>query len=420
MTEPHKPYHLIVFGATSFVGQILTRYLAGRYGIGGGLKWAIAGRSQSKLEQLRAGLKPASGAAGELPLLLADAGNDEQLWALCGQTRAIVSTVGPYALYGEPLVRACAETGTDYCDLTGEPQWIRKMIDRYEDIARASGARIVHCCGFDSLPSDLGVHFLQQEAIRRYGCPASGVKMRVKAAKGGLSGGTFASMLELTREVMADPALKKLLANPYALCPAGHGFRTRQHNQKGLAKDTDLLSWSVPFIMAAINTRVVHRSNALLDNGYGDDFRYDEAMLCGRGLRGWLTGAMIVGGLGAFLLAAAWRPTRTLLQRYVLPKPGEGPGTEQQQQGYFDIRFIGRTSDGHTLVSKVTGDRDPGYGSTAKMLGEAVVALACDCYDPQGNKQYHPGGFPTPAAMFGQLLTERLQQNAGLTFEILG
>jgi len=413
-------FHLIVFGATSFVGQILTRYLAETYGVGGDLKWAIAGRSRSKLEKVRAqALDGLKADPVELPLITADAGNEQQLSVLCDKTRAVVSTVGPYALYGETLVKLCAQSGTDYCDLTGEPQWIRRMLDRYEAAAIASGARIVHSCGFDSVPSDMGVWFLQEESYRRYGKPATDVKMRVKAAKGGMSGGTIASIIELTKEVMADPALKKLFANPYAICPQNHDFSTRQRNPRGVEKDTDLLSWSVPFIMAAINTRIVHRSNALRSNYYGDKFRYEETLLTGRGIKGWIMSAILVGMMGAFLLGAALKPTRWLLEKYILPKPGQGPSPEDQQNGYFDIRFIGRTAEGETTLTRVTGDRDPGYGSTAKMLGEAIVSLALDYHDKNGNKKDKNGGFWTPASIFKEAYIERLQSKAGIQLEVL-
>ncbi|MDX5297603.1 MAG: saccharopine dehydrogenase NADP-binding domain-containing protein, partial [Gammaproteobacteria bacterium] len=260
------PFDVIVFGATSFVGQILSRYLLDTFGLDGRLKWAIAGRSHTKLLELQHSL---GAAAAQLPIRVADAEDASSLQTLCSQARVIVSTVGPYALYGEPLVKACAESGTDYCDLTGEVQWIKRMIDRYEPAARASGARIVHCCGFDSIPSDLGVYFLQQQTKARFGHPAARVKMRVKAARGGFSGGTVASMLNVTREAIADPALRKELANPYSICPASHGFTARQPNPMGAEFDTDFASWTAPFVMAGINTRVVHRSNALFANAYG-------------------------------------------------------------------------------------------------------------------------------------------------------
>lgn len=416
-TTPH--FDLIVFGASSFVGQILTRYLAETYGLNGELKWAIAGRSESKLQMVRGSLVSALGDdARHLPILLADASRDDQVRALCEQTRVIVSTVGPYALYGEPLVRACAESGTDYCDLTGEPQWIKRMLEKYEAAAKASGARIVHCCGFDSVPSDMGVYFLQAEAQKRFGHHASQVHMRLKAGKGGISGGTIASMLELTKEVMANPALRKELANPYSLCPAGHGFSQRQNTMSGIDKDTDLLSYTAPFIMAAINTRIVHRTNALRNNAYGSDFCYNEAVLTGSGAKGWIGAALMTGGIGAFLLGAALKPSRWLLEKYVLPKPGEGPSPKQQQEGFFDIRFIGRSDDGQTIITCVKGKGDPGYGSTAKVLGQAASGLALDYYR-DGKKCDREGGFWTPASMFDERFIRRLQEKADLSFEVL-
>ncbi len=403
-------FDLIVFGATSFVGQILCRYLHDTFGTDGELRWAAAGRSQSKLEQVRNALGE-SGA--DLPLLIADAADEQSLLALCSSTHTIVSTVGPYALYGEPLVKACAESGTHYCDLTGEVQWIPRMIQRYEAAARASGARIVHCCGFDSIPSDLGVYFLQQQSQARFNAPCTQVKMRVKAAKGGVSGGTVASMINVTQEAVADSALRRQLADPYALCPANHGFSARQANVTFAEYDHDLNAWAAPFIMAGINTRVVHRSNALQGNAYGDDFRYDEAMLTGKGLRGRLTASAMATGIGAFLAGAALAPTRYILERFIVPKPGEGPSPEAQQTGYYDLRFIGRTANNDRLSVKVTGKGDPGYGSTGKMLGQAAACLALDIPDNV------PGGFWTPASLLGDALLQRLQQQADLTFSVI-
>ncbi|WP_430462869.1 saccharopine dehydrogenase family protein [Thalassolituus sp. LLYu03] len=418
--ESKAQYHLIVFGATSFVGQILTRYLATQYGVGGDLKWAIAGRSERKLQEVRGSLEPVlKDKAKELPIIIADAANEDELRAMCDQTRAVVSTVGPYALYGEPLVKICAISGTDYCDLTGEPQWIRRMLDKYEAAAQASGARIVHCCGFDSVPSDMGVYFLQQEAQKRFGRSANRVKMRFKAGKGGVSGGTVASMLELTKEMVANPALRKELANPYSLCPTGHGFSARQASMNGVSKDTDMVSYTAPFIMAAINTRVVHRSNALRDKLYGSDFTYDEAVLTGDGAKGLIGASVYAFFLGAFMVLAAIKPTRWLLEKTILPKPGEGPSPKAQEEGFYDLRFIGRTSANETIITRVTGDKDPGYGSTGKMLGEAIVSLACDLHDENGGKKDRKGGFWTPASVFDERYLDRLQDKAGLTFETL-
>jgi short subunit dehydrogenase-like uncharacterized protein len=413
MPAPSRPpaHDVVLFGATSFVGQILARHLAEAPGGHRGLKWAIAGRSKDKLEALRASLGPKS---ARLPLVVADASDAAALGRMCAETRVVVSTVGPYALYGEPLVQACAESGTDYCDLTGETQWIRRMIGAYEAAARKSGARIVHCCGFDSIPSDLGVHFLQREARLRFGQPCTEVRMRVKAARGGFSGGTVASLLNVVREVRANPALRRELANPWALCPEGYAPKVRQPEVRTPQYEADFGAWVAPFIMSAINTRIVQRSNALSKQAYGADFRYDEAMLTGPGLKGRLAATAVTAGIAGLLVGGALPPTRWALERFVLPAPGEGPSEEAQRNGFFDLRFLGRTADGDELRVKVTGDRDPGYGSTAKMLAQAASCLALDLADAPPR-----GGFWTPATLFGDRLVERLTAHAGLTFEVL-
>jgi len=402
--------HLTVFGATSFVGQILTRYLYGRFGTDGDLRWAIAGRSERKLRELHGSLYPK---AAKLPQIVANAGDEKALRDMCTESKAVISTVGPYALYGEPLVKICATTGTDYCDLTGEVQWIRRMIRKYEGAARASGARIVHCCGFDSLPSDLGVHFLQKHAMQKYGKTCPRVKLRVKAMRGGASGGTIASLFNVVKEASSDSELRRELANPYSLCPDGYTPQLRQPNVSLAEYDTDFKSWIAPFVMAAVNTRIVHRTNALSKQAYGSDFRYDEAVLRGDGFKGRAAATSMGAGLGAFMAAAAVPPARWVLERF-LPGPGQGPTAEQQRNGFFDIRILGRTAEGHTLQVKVTGDRDPGYGSTGKMLGQAGACLALDT-----PKATTPGGFWTPATIFGDRLIERLTRYSGLRFELV-
>ncbi len=397
---------VIVFGATSFVGKILCHYIASEFGFNGALKWAAAGRSLKKLEELRDSLGQAAAA---LPLVVADAADETALTAMCAMTRVVVSTVGPYALYGEPLVRVCAVAGTDYCDLTGEVQWIRRMILRYEEAAKASGARIVHCCGFDSIPSDLGVYTLQQEAVKRFGKPCSHVKMRVKAMRGGMSGGTVASLMNVAKEVSADPALRSELANPYSLVPKD-APKTRQDSLSRPQYDPDFGGWVAPFVMAAINTRVVHRSNSLSRYAYGRDFRYDEAMVTGRGAKGRLMAYAVSAGLAAMTLT----PARWILERFVLPAPGEGPSPEAQKNGFYDLRFLGLADGGKKIRAKVSGDADPGYGSTAKMLGQVGACLALNM-----SKSERPGGFWTPATMFGDRLLDPLSAHAGVKFEIL-
>ena len=405
-----KRFDLVIFGATSFVGQILCSYLFKRQGSDGKLKWAMAGRSQAKLESVRAELgENASGIA----LIVADAADESELRDLCSQARVVASTVGPYALYGSPLVKMCVDTGTDYVDLTGEVQWIHRMIETHEADARKSGARILHCCGFDSIPSDLGVHFHQKVARETFGEPATQIRMQVARIKGGASGGTIASIINIAREMSKNPALRKILSNPYSLVTKGKA-RVRQPSVSRPQRDPETGAWLGPFVMAGINTRIVHRSNALSGYAYGVDFLYDESLRMGRGLKGGLTATAFTSGLGAFMLGAALPPSRWLMENYLLPKPGEGPSPEEQRSGMYDLRFYGTTASGKRLVTRVTGDRDPGYGSTAKILGEAGACLAQDVSSTEPG-----GGFWTPATALGDALRERLEQHTGLTFEII-
>lgn len=397
-----RQFDFIVFGATSFVGKILCQYLVEKYP-DAEFTWAIAGRSKSKLEALK---KTLGETAQQLTVIVADADDEPQLKAMVSQSKVIVSTVGPYALYGEPLVKCCVEMGKDYCDLTGETQWIAKMLYKYQTQAKETGARIVHCCGFDSIPSDLGVHFLQQQAKEQFGHYCYRVKMRVKVIKGGFSGGTVASLLNVAKDAASDPALRRTLSNPYALCPDGHPFFARQASNNNAKYDGDFGQWTTPFVMAAINTRIVHRSNALSGAQYGKNFLYDEAMLSPTPLKA----KAMAYGMGAFMVSAAITPLRKTMENLFLPKPGEGPSQEEQENGFYNMQFFGETALGEQLRCKVTGDKDPGYGSTAKMLAETAIHFA--------GLERSEGGFWTPSTLFGMPLIERLQQHAGLTFEI--
>lgn len=416
-----KPTHdVVVFGATSFVGQILCRYLLQEFGSKAKpsarkLEWAIAGRSRARLGALVSAL---GADASSLPVIVADAADEKALEALCADTRVVISTVGPYALYGEPLVKVCTRLGTDYCDLTGEAPWMRRMIAQYSAAAERSGARILHCCGFDSIPSDIGVWFLQQQSLLHFGEPCTNVKMRVKAMRGAASGGTVASIVNVVREATHDANLRKELANPYSLCPP-ETPNVRQANVTRPAFDADFKAWTAPFVMAAINVRVVLRSNALRagtpgDLQYARALHYDEAMLTGAGLSGRAKALGITAGLAGFVAAAALPPTRWLMEKFVLPAPGDGPSPAAQEKGFFDLRFVGNTGDSRELRIKVTGDRDPGYGSTAKMLGEAAACLALDIA-----KDTVGGGFWTPSTALGAALHQRLEAHSGLAFELL-
>ncbi|GGI86807.1 saccharopine dehydrogenase [Polymorphobacter multimanifer] len=401
-----KNFDIIVYGATSFVGQIITRYMHEQFS-DGSIKWAIAGRSLSKLRMV----SDTIGLSG-VELIVADAADENALVQMCARTTVVMSTVGPYALYGDLLVQVCATTGTHYCDLTGEPQWIRKMQSRHAADAKASGARIVHCCGFDSIPSDLGVHFLQRFALERFGQSCDRIAMRVVSIKGGASGGTIASMVNMVKEAVSDAELRQELKDPYSLCPPGHGFSAPQPDVK-IAYDNIYGSWIAPFVMAGINTRVVHRSNALSSNSYGDEFRYEEAVVTGEGAKGKRMARAATWGVNALMVGLAVPPLRWLLETVVLPKPGEGPTEKAQLEGGFDLVFLGSTAKGDTIGCRVTGDRDPGYGSTAKMLSQAAACLAKDVPAEVA------GGFWTPATIMGDVLIERLKAHAGLSFELL-
>ena len=406
-----KKFDLVIFGATSFVGQILTEYLFDHIGLSRKVKWAIAGRSEAKLNNLRDSLGEK---AAKLPIIVADSMDQPALEDMCKKSRVIVSTVGPYALYGETLVKVCAENGNDYCDLTGEAYWIKQMILKYIKTAKTSGARIVNCCGFDSIPSDLGNHFLQREGKKQFGKFFNQVKLRVKAMKGGASGGTIASMAEMIVAAKADAQVRRDMANPYILCPEKHSYSIKQTSVKGPTYDKDFGSWSAPFIMEAINARVVLRSNTLRRMAFGKDFSYGEAMLTGAGNSGRLKAIALTAGLAAFAGSMVLDPIRNLMNKFVLPKPGEGPSLQDQLNGFFDIELMGKNAKGEKLTVKVTGDRDPGYGCTAKMLAQAGLCLAFDLA-----KEDKAGGFWTPSTAMGDLLIERLNNHAGMSFTLV-
>jgi short subunit dehydrogenase-like uncharacterized protein len=408
---PSPEFDLVLLGATGFTGRLVAEYLLARHGVGGELRWALAGRDEAKLADVREHLGPAAAA---LPLITADSHDRVSLDKLVAHTRAVCSTVGPYALHGSELVAACARAGTDYCDLTGEVPWMHRMIHAHQDAARVSGARLVHCCGFDSIPSDLGVWFLQQKAQARFGRPLTQVRMGVERMRGSLSGGTAASMLNIIEETRRDPSVARVTKNPFALCPPEWQRGPRQPYVKGPEFDAQVDSWLAPFVMAAINTRVVHRSHALRGRPWGNDFVYDEAMMTGTGFAGRRRAWSWSLALGSFALGASFGPTRGLMASHFLPKPGEGPNAEQREQGFFRLLFDGRNEQGDHLRVRVTGDRDPGYGATAKMLGEAAYTLATDL--PAGSP---PGGFWTPSTAMAEKLIPRLIEHAGLTFELL-
>ncbi len=401
-------YDLVIWGATGFTGRLVAEYLAKQYGVNKELRWAIAGRNKDKLERVRQELS-----APDLPILLADSLDKPSLEAMARQTKVVCSTVGPYALYGTPLVEACVENGTDYCDLTGEVQWIRRMIDAHHTNAADKRVKIVHCCGFDSIPSEYGVYFLQQEARSRTGEYCQQIKMRLKGAKGGFSGGTYASLNNVMVEAEKDPSVNEILENPYSLNPPDERSGLDKQDLQKAAYDQDLQGWISPFVMAPINTKVVRRSHALLGYPYGKDFQYEEATWHGSGLSARIFAHLFAWAINVLTKARPNSLIKKVVNRF-FPKPGEGPSKEVREAGFFYLLFLGQLADGRQLKAKVKGDKDPGYGSTSKMLAESAVCLAVD--REQLPDRY---GVLTPSTAMEDVLLGRLVQHAGLTFEVV-
>ncbi len=383
-----REFGIIVYGATGYTGRLVCEYLNQQYGVGGDVTWAMAGRSGEKLAQVRDEL----GIPDTVPLVVSDAASAEAVDALARRTCVVLTTVGPYQLYGSELVRACAAHGTDYVDLCGEPAWMHQMIAEHSAAASASGARIVFSCGFDSIPFDLGVYFLQQTARNALGAPVNRVRGRVRAMQGTFSGGTLASFKATMAAAAADPELIRVLMAPFALCEGFHG--PEQPSGMAPLHEPDLDSWSAPFIMATINTKNIHRSNHLMGHPYGADFVYDEMLLTGPGDEG-----------EAVAKAVAEDKSMANDPR----KPGEGPSKEERDNGFYDVLFVGTAQDGSQCRVSVQGDKDPGYGSTSKMIAESAVCLL---------SHEGPGGIMTPAAAMAEPLMERLAENAGLTFTV--
>jgi short subunit dehydrogenase-like uncharacterized protein len=381
--NPNAEFDLIVYGASGYTGRLVAEHLAKRYGVGGEVTWAMAGRSAAKLAEVRDEI----GAPAETPLVVADAADPASLKAMVGRAKAIITTVGPYQLYGSELVAACAAAGTDYLDLCGEPNWMRQMIEAHEAQAKASGARILFSCGFDSIPFELGVFFCEETAKAKLGGPVPRVKGRVRAIQGGLSGGTAASGAATMAAIQKDPSLLAVMMSPFGLTPGFEGPPQPPGNGPGEDPDVGPVA---PFMMAVINTKNVHRSNLLMGHPYGKDFVYDEMTVGGPSGPATYTDIGSLPGGG--------------------PKPGEGPTKAEREAGYYDLLFIGVAPDGRQVRVSVKGDKDPGYGSTSKMLAETAICLV--------RAPDVAGGVWTPGAALQGRLVERLQANAGLTFAV--
>jgi short subunit dehydrogenase-like uncharacterized protein len=412
MATGQRELSIVVWGASGFTGKLTAEYLLKTYGVSDNFNWALAGRNQAKLEQVRKDIGETTGVAADALRIVVGNGDDADFLAdLARRADVVCTTVGPYAKYGSKLVAACVEAGTNYCDLTGEVQWMARMIEVHHEAAVRSGARIVFTCGFDCIPSDIGAFFMNEEMKKRHGEACSRIQFRVKGFKGAPSGGTVATMLNMMEEAQEDKSILRTMSAPYALNPAGQQAGPDAAEAVMASYDDAFDQWIAPFVMGAVNTKVVRRSNALLDYAYGRDFRYDEAVLCGGGLGGFLK-AMATGlGGAAGMGAMAIGPIRRFAAGR-LPQPGEGPSLEQREAGYFDIALLGHhpTDPSKNLAGSIRGDRDPGYGSTSKMLGESAVCLALDELGPGG-------GCLTPASAMGSALLARLPA-AGVSVEL--
>ncbi|WP_100498088.1 saccharopine dehydrogenase family protein [Geodermatophilus chilensis] len=407
MADPARTHDLVVYGATGFVGRLLAAYLADA--APAGLRIALAGRSLSRLEQVRGEL-PA--AARGWPLVEADSTDEASLAALAASTRVLATTVGPYVRHGLPVVEACARAGTHYADLTGEVLFVRRAIDRTDAVARDTGARIVHACGYDSIPSDLSALLLAERA-RADGAGGLREVQLVATARGGFSGGTVDSIRAQFEELGRDAAARRLAGDPFALSPDRAAEPdTRQPRDAGPPSRTPDGRWTAPFVMAPFNTRVVRRSNALQDWAYGRGLRYGEVMGCGRGIPGAATATAVTTALAGFAAAMSLPPTRALLDR-VLPEPGTGPGEQARARGWFRMDVDATTASGRRYRATVAGQGDPGYAATAVMLGETALGLALD-----GDRLPARAGSLTPATALGSVLVERLR-TAGHTYEVV-
>ena len=395
-----RDFDLIIWGATGFTGNLVCDYINKNYNEKE-LRWAIAGRNEKKILKLQQKLK-----IDDSRTIIADSSDKDSLVKMVKKSKVVCTTVGPYAKYGTNLVEACIEGETNYCDITGETQWIRRIIDRFHTKAKEKNIKIINSCGFDSIPSDMGVFYSQKIMLEKTGKYASTINMRVAGAKGGISGGTYNSLSNVLEEALIDKEVRKTLTNPYGLNPIDKQFGPDKSDLRKVIFDTVSKSWIAPFVMAGINTKIVRRSHALMDFMYGKNFAYDEATLTGKGIAGQIRGYMSL--IPIFL---ATRKKGSIIKKivdFILPKSGEGPSEKTRINGYYNLRFY-LTADKMTYVSKVLGDMDPGYGSTSKMLAESAICLALD----EIPDTY---GILTPSVALGDSLLKRLEENAGLTF----
>ena len=383
-------FDFVVYGATGFTGKLVVEYLQAKYSDNNEINWAMAGRSLEKLNQVKTDL----GVNNSVKILEVNSNDQASIEKMMEMTDCVLTTVGPYQLYGNEIVKSCAETGTDYVDLCGEPGWMHEIISKYNDKAKETGARIVFSCGFDSIPFDLGVLFLQDEVKKQTGRTSNKVRARVRVMEGEFSGGTAASFGATMASLKTNPELFSILGNPFSLSEGFQG--PQQENDSKPVFDEALGVWVAPFFMAPINTKNVHRSNMLQNHVYGEDFLYNEMWVAGPGEEGEQVAKMMA--------------TANPMSGDDVPKPGEGPSKESREAGNYDVLFCADI-EGSVISTSVTGDMDPGYGSTSKMIAESAICLVKDSAELKG-------GIYTPASSMGSKLIKRLVDNAGLTFNV--
>ena len=380
-------YDFVVYGASGFTGKLVVEYALNQYS-NEDISWAIAGRNLEKLQNLKEEFK----LTNDVGIIQVDSDDQSSIDALVQQTKCVLTTVGPYQLYGDKVVRTCISSGTDYVDLCGEVGFMHKIISECSAEAKQTGARIVFSCGFDSIPFDLGVLFVQEEVMSKLNKYAPSVRGRVRDMNGEFSGGTAASMKATMAALQSDPELLNVLVNPHALCEGFQGIQ--QDDDSKPVYDEELDTWVAPFFMAPINTKNIHRSNKLMNHIYGENFKYNEMWIQGPGEEG----------------KAAAEFISTMNPLGDAPEPGEGPSRESRENGNYDVLFCADVN-GETIKASVNGDMDPGYGSTSKMITESAICLVKDCQDLAG-------GIYTPASSMGTKLIKRLESNAGLTFKL--
>lgn len=410
---PSREFDLILYGATGFVGRLTADYLAGAAPTTARI--ALAGRSLDKLRAIRSEL---GDSAREWSLLVADADDQNALDAMAKRTRVVVTTVGPYARYGLGLAQACAQAGTHYADLTGEPLFVRECIDRLHALAVGSGAKIVNSCGFDSVPSDLSVFLLHRRAVEDHAGELASATL-VATVRGSMSGGTIDSGRAQWEAIADDPSLGRIVADPYALSPDRNcapdlGKQSDHTLRRARGIDPSLSGWVTTFIMASHNTKIVRRTNGLLGWAYGKHFRYREVMHAGTSVTAPLTAAVVAAGLATLALLGPML-SRGLGKRVVdrlVPKPGTGPDERARDNGFFTMKTFTRTTTGTRYLATFAAEGDPGYKATAVLLGESGLSLAFD-----DNPRHEYAGVLTPASAMGEDLAERLSKS-GMTISV--